>query len=121
MYYTFNVFRGSESGKVIQDQITRPLNSNDVLLEVTHGSLCGTDELYIRSPQVLGHEGAGIVKEGGISIAQADSPMAVGIPIKVPLGHKQSGTPTPSFQFQQIMALLMPPLSCVAELLLGRF
>lgn len=65
MNYTLNVFRGSESGKVTADQFNRPLGPNDVLLEITHASICGTDELFLHSSQVLGHEGVGVISEKG--------------------------------------------------------
>ncbi|KAI9931393.1 hypothetical protein ASPWEDRAFT_736893 [Aspergillus wentii DTO 134E9] len=68
MEHTINVLRGSEQGKVQSGQITRSLSVSDALVEVTHASLCGTDDLYLHSPQVLGHEGIGIVKDVGSDV-----------------------------------------------------
>ncbi|KAJ5766034.1 alcohol dehydrogenase, partial [Penicillium nucicola] len=65
MDHTLHVFRGSGDGKIIQDEIKRTLGSNDVLLDITHVSICGTDDLFLRSSQVLGHEGVGVVREKG--------------------------------------------------------
>lgn len=65
MSYTFDVFRGSESGRVQRDTITRELGHGEALVEITDGSICGTDFLYLHSQQVLGHEGAGIVRALG--------------------------------------------------------
>jgi D-arabinose 1-dehydrogenase-like Zn-dependent alcohol dehydrogenase len=79
MGYTFDVFRGSETGRVVKDKVTRPLNSNEVLLDITHASLCGTDDLYVNCSQVLGHEGIGIVKEVGSNVQSAMVGDRVGI------------------------------------------
>ncbi|KAH7313540.1 alcohol dehydrogenase [Stachybotrys elegans] len=62
---TFEVFRGSSEGKIVQDTVTRSVKPHEVFIETTHSGLCGTDEHYLRTGQVLGHEGIGIVKEVG--------------------------------------------------------
>lgn len=41
------------------------LEHGDVFIEATHSGLWGTDEHYLKSGQVLGHEGIGIVKAVG--------------------------------------------------------
>ncbi|CAI7630605.1 unnamed protein product [Penicillium glandicola] len=79
MDYTLTVFRGSETGEITQDQISRPLGSNDVLLEITHASICGTDELYLHSSQTLGHEGVGVVRQKGISVTSVNVGDRVGV------------------------------------------
>ncbi|KAK9364668.1 NADP-dependent alcohol dehydrogenase C 2 [Lipomyces kononenkoae] len=65
MAKTFTVFRGSSSGAIVQDKTTRELGPNEVFIQLTHSGLCGTDEHYLRSGIVLGHEGVGVVKEVG--------------------------------------------------------
>jgi D-arabinose 1-dehydrogenase-like Zn-dependent alcohol dehydrogenase len=44
------------------------MSPQDALVEITHGSICGSDNFYLRSPQVLGHESVGIVKEVGSEV-----------------------------------------------------
>ncbi|KAF7589225.1 hypothetical protein BBP40_004567 [Aspergillus hancockii] len=65
MSVTFDVFRGSAEGKIVADKTTRTLDFNEVFIETTHSGLCGTDEHYLKSGQVLGHEGIGIIKALG--------------------------------------------------------
>ena len=79
MDHSLDVFRGSETGKITQEKIRRPLDANDVLLEMTHASICGTDELYIHSSQVLGHEGVGVVREKGINVTSVEIGERVGV------------------------------------------
>jgi D-arabinose 1-dehydrogenase-like Zn-dependent alcohol dehydrogenase len=63
---TFTVYKGSESGKIIKSQTTKPdLTDDQVLVKVTASGLCGTDEHYAHADIVLGHEGAGIVEAVG--------------------------------------------------------
>ena len=62
----FVVYRGSEDGKIKKDTTHRDaLKEDQVLIKITHSGLCGTDEHYRHSGQVLGHEGAGVVQELG--------------------------------------------------------
>lgn len=79
MDHSLDIFRGSETGEITREQIRRPLNPNDVLLEMTHASICGTDELYLGSSQVLGHEGVGIVREKGINVTSVKVGERVGV------------------------------------------
>ncbi|KAJ5683544.1 hypothetical protein N7462_006709 [Penicillium macrosclerotiorum] len=65
MSVTFEVFRGSEEGKIVPDKTTRTLQPNEVFIETTHSGLCGTDEHFLHSGQVLGHEGVGIIRQIG--------------------------------------------------------
>lgn len=63
---TFTVFKGSEEGKIVKSQTTRPdLKGDDVLVKITASGVCGTDVHYLHSDIVLGHEGAGVVEEVG--------------------------------------------------------
>ncbi|KAJ5709449.1 alcohol dehydrogenase [Penicillium malachiteum] len=79
MNYTLSVFRGSESGEITQDQISRSLSSNEVLLEITHASICGTDDIYLQSSQALGHEGVGIVRKKSAGVRSVSVGDRVGV------------------------------------------
>ncbi|GAB1193879.1 hypothetical protein APSETT444_003114 [Aspergillus pseudonomiae] len=68
MSITFDVYRGSKEGKIVADKTTRPLRPTDVYIETTHSGLCGTDEHYLHSGQVLGHEGVGVVRQVGDAV-----------------------------------------------------
>ena len=61
----YKTFRGSENGKIIEGSFQKNLSYNDVLIEITHSGLCGTDVHYKNADIALGHEGVGIVKEVG--------------------------------------------------------
>ena len=65
---TYEVFRGSEGGIIIPDNVSSTLEHGEVFIETTHSGLCGTDEHYLKSGQVLGHEGVGIVKALGTAV-----------------------------------------------------
>ncbi|KAJ6005102.1 hypothetical protein N7540_012901 [Penicillium herquei] len=69
MSVTFDVFRGSKEGKIVEDTTTRTLGFNEVYIETTHSGLCGTDEHFLKSGQVLGHEGVGIVRQIGQNVS----------------------------------------------------
>ncbi|PYI05405.1 NADP-dependent alcohol dehydrogenase [Aspergillus sclerotiicarbonarius CBS 121057] len=59
-------FRGSPSGEVIQTSFNLPdIQSDEVLVRVTHSGLCGSDIHKLQLPLVLGHEGIGIIEETG--------------------------------------------------------
>ena len=68
MSVTFEVFRGSEEGKIWADKTTRALQPTEVYIETTHSGLCGTDEHFCKSGQALGHEGVGIVRQVGSNV-----------------------------------------------------
>lgn len=65
MSVTFEVFRGSQEGRIVADKTTRQLQPNEVYIETTHSGLCGTDEHFLKSGQVLGHEGVGVIRQLG--------------------------------------------------------
>ncbi|KAA8641946.1 hypothetical protein EYZ11_002555 [Aspergillus tanneri] len=66
MSITYDVFRGSPEGKILPDKVqVTSLGHGQVFIETTHSGLCGTDEHYLKSNVVLGHEGIGIVKAIG--------------------------------------------------------
>lgn len=68
MDLSFNVYRGSKDGRIVEDRISRVLQNDEVYIEITHAGLCGTDEHFFHSTQVLGHEGVGIVRQVGIDV-----------------------------------------------------
>ncbi|KAJ5103221.1 Polyketide synthase enoylreductase [Penicillium argentinense] len=70
MSVTFDVFRGSKEGQIVADQTTRTLGYNEVYIETTHSGLCGTDEHFLKSGQVLGHEGVGVVRQLGRDVTE---------------------------------------------------
>ena len=62
----FTVYRGSKDGSIVKSSVHHDnLQGDQVLLKITHSGLCGTDEHYRSTDQVLGHEGAGIVQGVG--------------------------------------------------------
>ncbi|BEI87263.1 hypothetical protein CcaverHIS002_0706090 [Cutaneotrichosporon cavernicola] len=67
---SITVFKGSASGKVVQHKATTILEpqGKQVLIEVTHSGICGTDEHYRKQDMVLGHEGVGIIRAVGPSV-----------------------------------------------------
>lgn len=67
MSVSFEVYRGSDTGQIISDT-TRVLQPNEVYIETTHSGLCGTDEHFLKTGQVLGHEGIGIVRQLGARV-----------------------------------------------------
>lgn len=78
MSITFDVYRGSKEGKIVADKTTRPLRPTDVYIETTHSGLCGTDEHFLHSGQVLGHEGVGIVRQVGEAVSHVQAGDRVG-------------------------------------------
>lgn len=62
MEVSFEVYRGSPAGRIVSDITTRTLGSNEVYIDVTHSGICGTDEYFLKSTQVLGHEGVGVIR-----------------------------------------------------------
>ena len=65
MSLTFDVFRGSGDGRIVVAESARDLEPTQVFVRITHSGLCGTDLHYLRTGQVLGHEGIGIVEQVG--------------------------------------------------------
>lgn len=62
----FVIYKGSPSRRVVQGTTYRShLNGDEVLIKITHSSLCGTDEHYLNVDMCLGHEGAGVVQSLG--------------------------------------------------------
>ncbi|KAE8340745.1 chaperonin 10-like protein [Aspergillus arachidicola] len=78
MSVTSEVFRGSPKGKIAADKTTQTLQHNKVYNKTTHSGLCGTDEHFIHSGQVLGHEGIGVVRQLGRDITNVKVGQRVG-------------------------------------------
>ncbi|OGM48134.1 hypothetical protein ABOM_002865 [Aspergillus bombycis] len=65
----FTAFKGSPNGEVVECRVQHPdPKENEVLVQITHSGLCGTDEHYKCADIVLGHEGAGVVKAIGSKV-----------------------------------------------------
>lgn len=62
---TFTIFRGTKTKDIQPDTTIRELRPKDVLVEITHAGLCGTDRIFRPNGIALGHEGAGIVRQIG--------------------------------------------------------
>jgi D-arabinose 1-dehydrogenase-like Zn-dependent alcohol dehydrogenase len=75
---SFRVYRGSESGKIVADKTTRILGPNDVFIRIAHSGVCGTDEHFLHSGCVLGHEGVGYVEETGPDVRRVKKEDRVG-------------------------------------------
>lgn len=66
-----NVFRGIEGVvKKVPLELPSELGPKQVLIKITHSSLCGTDVHYIPHSAALGHEGIGIVEKIGSEVTQ---------------------------------------------------
>ncbi|KAH8602136.1 putative NADP-dependent alcohol dehydrogenase C 2 [Bisporella sp. PMI_857] len=65
------VFRGVEgSVKKVPLELPAELGPKEVLIRITHASLCGTDLHVIPHGAALGHEGVGIVEKIGSTVTQ---------------------------------------------------
>ena len=63
------VFKGSKDGSIIEAKQQQPsLQSDEVLVKITHSGLCGTDVHYREADLVLGHEGTGRVEAIGPAV-----------------------------------------------------
>ncbi|KAE9391332.1 NADP-dependent alcohol dehydrogenase [Gymnopus androsaceus JB14] len=61
-------YRGSKEGKVLKASFTHQrLEPDEVVVQVTHSGLCGTDLHFLTQDMALGHEAVGIVKAVGAS------------------------------------------------------
>lgn len=61
----FTVFKGSDSGAIVESKGHRDVGPTEALVELSHCGVCGTDEHYRHANMGLGHEGVGIIKELG--------------------------------------------------------
>jgi D-arabinose 1-dehydrogenase-like Zn-dependent alcohol dehydrogenase len=62
-------YKGSATGDIVKST-TRVdhLDPDQVLVEIHHSGLCGTDLHYVNQDMVLGHEGAGVVVKTGPAV-----------------------------------------------------
>jgi D-arabinose 1-dehydrogenase-like Zn-dependent alcohol dehydrogenase len=66
-----SVYRGIEgAGKKAPLELPTELGPKQVLLKITHASLCGTDVHFMASGAALGHEGVGVVEKIGSEVTQ---------------------------------------------------
>jgi D-arabinose 1-dehydrogenase-like Zn-dependent alcohol dehydrogenase len=66
-----SVFRGIEGVvKKVPLEIPSELGPKQVLIKITHSSLCGTDVHFIPHSAALGHEGIGVVEKVGSEVTQ---------------------------------------------------
>ncbi|KAG9234648.1 putative NADP-dependent alcohol dehydrogenase C 2 [Amylocarpus encephaloides] len=65
------VFRGIEgSGKKSPLEVPTELGPKEILMKITHASLCGTDVHFMATGAALGHEGVGIVEKVGSQVTE---------------------------------------------------
>lgn len=70
---TYTIYKGSAAGRVVQSTARRDrLIGEEVLLRVTHSSLCGTDEHFLKEDMCLGHECAGTVEQLGPDVKKLE-------------------------------------------------
>lgn len=68
---TNTVFRGVEGAvKKSPVEIPSTLGPKEILIKITHSSLCSTDTHMIAYGMALGHEGVGIVEKIGEGVTQ---------------------------------------------------
>jgi NADPH:quinone reductase-like Zn-dependent oxidoreductase len=66
-----NGFRGIEgAAKQVPIEISQELGPKEILLKITHSSICGTDVHLLTTGAALGHEGVGIVEKIGSEVTQ---------------------------------------------------
>jgi hypothetical protein len=66
-----SVYRGVEGViKKVDVELPSELGPKEVLIKITHSSLCGTDIHFIPYGAALGHEGVGIVEKVGSEVTQ---------------------------------------------------
>lgn len=94
---SFTVFKGSPDRRIVKGTTHREgLKGDEVLIRITHSSLCGTDEHYLSTDMVLGHEGAGVIEQIGSEVKGLAMYVSLSIPPKKPnlQSHTQTTTNT---------------------------
>lgn len=76
--YTLNCLAGDRTGKIFSKSSERVLGGVEVLVQVTHSGLCGTDLHDRTSGCGLGHEGVGIVEAIGDCVTAVKVDQRVG-------------------------------------------
>jgi D-arabinose 1-dehydrogenase-like Zn-dependent alcohol dehydrogenase len=67
----YTAFKGSESGEISKQEITRKEVGNDeVLVRIEFSGVCGTDQHMKHKDMVLGHEGVGVVEAVGKDVSR---------------------------------------------------
>lgn len=56
--------------KKVPFELPAELGPKEILIKITHASLCGTDVHFIPHSVALGHEGVGIVEKIGSAVTQ---------------------------------------------------
>ncbi|KKY26482.1 putative nadp-dependent alcohol dehydrogenase [Phaeomoniella chlamydospora] len=74
----FTVFKGSKEGKLVKSTVSKELGAKEVLIQVTHSGLCGTDLHFKHADMALGHEGVGVVTEVGKDVTLVKTGERVG-------------------------------------------
>lgn len=70
MSIDFKVFKGSDSGAIVEKSGHRDLQPTEVSIKISHCGVCGTDEHYRHADVGLGHEGVGTITELGSAVSQ---------------------------------------------------
>ncbi|KAJ7260540.1 chaperonin 10-like protein [Mycena rebaudengoi] len=69
MSIEFTVFKGSATGTIVEGTTRRAApTGTQVLVNITHSGICGTDEHFKHKDMVLGHEGVGTVQQLGADV-----------------------------------------------------
>ena len=66
----FKVYKGSESGDIVESMTKRDVLPDEVLIKVTHSGVCGTDVHWKTTDMALGHEAAGVVESVGSGVTR---------------------------------------------------
>ncbi|KAJ7282871.1 putative NADP-dependent alcohol dehydrogenase C 2 [Mycena rebaudengoi] len=89
MSLSFTLFKGSADRKIVETTSKRDApTGNQVLVKITHSGICGTDEHFLGTDMVLGHEGVGIVDKIGETVEE----FKVGDVVGWGYTHKTCGT-----------------------------
>jgi D-arabinose 1-dehydrogenase-like Zn-dependent alcohol dehydrogenase len=69
MSIEFTVFKGSATGAIVEGTTRRAApTGTQVLVNITHSGICGSDEHFKHKDMVLGHEGVGTVQQLGADV-----------------------------------------------------
>lgn len=97
----FTVFKGSQSGEIVETKGHREVGPTQALVKVSHCGVCFTDEHYRHVDQGLGHEGTGVIVELG-SAAEQVSELRVGDRVGMGWMQKFCGYCKPCLTGQQV-------------------
>ena len=74
----FKVFKGSNSGEIVESTGHRELGPTQALIDITHCGVCGTDAHFTHVGQGLGHEGIGTITALGSATSYVNAELKVG-------------------------------------------